>query len=48
MRKKAAKVPYEDYKLPPSAELGGEFIDWNRVEQRKIIKKVKKRRKNAR
>ena len=53
MRKKATKVLYEGpnntaFKLPPSAELGGEFIDWNKIERRKIIKRVRKRKKNER
>ena len=53
MRKKATKVLYEgpnntDYKLPPSAELGGEFVDWNKIERRKIINRVRKRKKNER
>jgi len=43
---KAAKIPYENYGLPPSAELGGKFVDFNKV--RKVIKRVKiKRRKNG-
>ena len=27
MKKKAAKIPYEGYELPPSSERGGKFID---------------------
>ena len=31
MKKKAAKIPYEGYKLPPSSERGGRFIDFKKV-----------------
>ena len=39
MKKKAAKIPYEGYKLPASSESGGRFIDFNRVIR--PIKKVR-------
>ena len=41
MKKRATKIPYEGYTLPPSAEKGGQFVDFNRVMQRKPIKKVR-------
>ena len=41
MKKRATKIPYEGYTLPPSAEKGGQFVDFNRVIQRKPIKKVR-------
>ena len=28
MRKRATKIPYEGYTLPPSAEKGGQFVDF--------------------
>jgi hypothetical protein len=31
MRKRATKIPYEGYTLPPSAEKGGSFIDFNQA-----------------
>lgn len=43
MKKKAAKIPYEGYELPPSSERGGKFIDFNRVI--KPIKKVRIKRR---
>ena len=49
MRKKIAKVPYEGYTLPKSAEKGQSFIDFNEVLKKIIPKKikiVKKRRKD--
>ena len=47
MRKKIAKVPYEGYTLPKSAEKGQSFIDFNQVlkeiiPKRRIIKKKRK------
>ena len=38
MKKRATKIPYEGYTLPHSAEKGGQFVDFNRVIQRKPIK----------
>ena len=31
MRKRASKIPYEGYTLPPSAEKGGQFIDFKQA-----------------
>ena len=31
MKKRATKIPYEGYTLPPSAEKGGSFIDFNQA-----------------
>ena len=42
MKQKKVKVPYEGYRLPPSAEQGGQFVDFNKVINRKVVKKVKK------
>jgi len=49
MRKKKslAKVPYEGYELPKSAEKGGSFIDFKRVIERKPVRKVKKLKKGV-
>jgi hypothetical protein len=44
MKKRASKIPYENYGLPPSAELGGKFVDFNKVIERKPVKKVKIRK----
>ena len=41
MKQRKVKVPYEGYKLPPSAEQGGQFVDFKRVIERKPVKKVK-------
>ena len=41
MKKRATKIPYEGYTLPPSAEKGGRFVDFNKVINRKPIKKVR-------
>jgi len=47
-RKKRVKVPYENYGLPPSAELGGKFVDFKKIMERKPVKVVKRRvKKNA-
>jgi hypothetical protein len=49
-KKKAAKIPYEGYTLPPSSEKGGSFVDFNQAyRESKVkvpIKKVKVRKKN--
>ena len=48
MKQKKVKVPYEGYKLPPSAELGGQFVDFKKIMERKPVKVVKRRiKKNA-
>lgn len=31
MKKRATKIPYEGYTLPPSAEKGGAFVDFNQA-----------------
>jgi hypothetical protein len=31
MKKRASKIPYEGYTLPPSAEKGGQFVDFNQA-----------------
>jgi len=41
MKKRATKIPYEGYTLPPSAEKGGKFVDFNKIMNRKPIKKVR-------
>ena len=50
MKKRATKIPYEGYTLPPSAEKGGQFIDFNEPYKSKVpIKRVveTKRREDA-
>jgi hypothetical protein len=44
MKQRKVKIPYEGYKLPPSAEQGGQFVDFNKVIERKPVKKVKIKR----
>ncbi len=48
LKKRVTKTPYENYELPPSAELGGSFIDFNRVLTREPVKKVKRKRNDQR
>ena len=45
-RKRAVKIPYEGYTLPPSSEKGGQFVDFKRIMERKPVKVVKRRRKD--
>lgn len=44
MKKRVTKQPYEGYSLPPSAEKGGQFVDFKRIIERKPVKKVKIKR----
>lgn len=44
MKKRASKIPYEGYTLPPSAEKGGAFIDFNEVLKKRPVKRVRRRR----
>ena len=47
MKKRTAKEPYEGYTLPPSAERGGQFVDFNEPYKSKVpIKRVVKRKRN--
>jgi hypothetical protein len=47
MKKRVTKEPYEGYELPPSAEKGGQFVDFiqaykeapTKVPVKRIIKK---------
>ncbi len=49
MKKRATKIPYEGYTLPPSAERGGQFVDFNQAYREaptKVpVKKVRVKRK---
>ena len=47
MKQRKVKVPYEGYKLPPSSEAGGQFVDFNKVINRKVVRKVKKKGRNG-
>ena len=47
MKQKKVKVPYEGYKLPPSAEQGGQFVDFKKIMERKPVKVVKRRVKKS-
>ena len=31
MKQRKVRVPYANYELPPSAEQGGQFVDFNKV-----------------
>ena len=44
-RRSVAKVPYESYELPKSSEKGGQFVDFNRIIERKPVKVVKRIKK---
>ena len=44
MKKRASKIPYEGYTLPPSSEKGVAFIDFNEVLKKRPVKKVRRRR----
>ena len=46
MKQRKVRVPYTNYELPPSAEQGGQFVDFNKVMKRKKVKIVRKK-KNA-
>ena len=41
MKKRVTKEPYEGYTLPPSAEKGGQFVDFNEILKSIIPRKVK-------
>ena len=42
MKQRKVRVPYSNYGLPPSAEQGGQFVDFNEViRERKLVKKVR-------
>ena len=43
MKKRATKIPYEGYTLPPSAEKGGQFIDFKQAYKEAPTKVPKKR-----
>ena len=45
-KKRATKEPYEGYTLPPSAEKGGQLIDFNEPYKSKVpIKRIVKRKR---
>jgi len=44
MKKRATKIPYENYGLPASAELGGAFIDFNEVLEKRPVKRIRRRK----
>ena len=46
MKQRKVRVPYSNYKLPPSAEQGGKFVDFNEVLKPKV-KKIVRKKKNA-
>jgi len=47
MKKRASKIPYEGYTLPPSAEKGGAFIDFNEVLEKRPVKRIRRRRNDT-
>jgi hypothetical protein len=48
LKKRASKEPYEGYVLPASGELGGSFIDFNKILTRQPVKKIKRKRNEQR
>ena len=45
MKQRKVRVPYTNYAIQPSAEQGGQFIDFNEIiKDRKPVKKVKIKR----
>ena len=52
MKKRATKIPYEGYTLPPSAEKGGSFVDFKQAYREaptKVpVKKVRIKKRNDR
>jgi len=47
MKQRKVRVPYTNYKLPPSAEQGGQFVDFNEVLKEKKKVKIVRKKKNA-
>lgn len=45
MKQRKIKIPYSNYRLPPSAEQGGQFVDFNKIIKRKPVKVVKRRKR---
>jgi hypothetical protein len=43
MKQRKVKTPYENYGLPPSAEQGGQFVDFNQAYKEAPTKVPKKR-----
>jgi len=43
-RRRASKEPYEGYTLPAVSEKGGQFVDFNKIIARKLVKRVMKKR----
>jgi hypothetical protein len=43
-KKRVTKEPYEGYSLPKVSEKGGQFVDFNRVIKRKVVKVVKRKK----
>jgi hypothetical protein len=43
MKKRATKIPYEGYTLPPSSEKGGQFVDFKQAYREAPTKVPKKR-----
>lgn len=44
MKQRKVRTPYSNYELPPSAEAGGEFVDFNKIIERKPVKVVRKKK----
>tara|TARA_R100001163_G_C4875241_1_gene75150 strand:+ start:314 stop:472 length:159 start_codon:yes stop_codon:yes gene_type:complete len=42
-KKRATKIPYEGYTLPPSSEKGGQFVDFKQAYREAPTKVPKKR-----
>ena len=46
MKRRVETGPNEGYTLPPSSKRGGKFVDFNRIIERKPVKRVIKIKKN--
>tara|TARA_A100001011_G_C14117725_1_gene759843 strand:+ start:662 stop:826 length:165 start_codon:yes stop_codon:yes gene_type:complete len=47
MKQRKVRVPYTNYALPPSAEQGGKFVDFNEVLKEKKKVKIVRKKRNA-
>jgi len=47
MKQRKVRVPYTNYGLPPSAEQGGKFVDFNEVLKEKKKVKIVRKKRNA-
>ena len=48
LKKRVARIPYENYELPPSSQLGGSFVDFNEVLNQEPVKIIKRKKNEQR